>query len=200
MKRHIIVIMLVSVLLTLLAIIAIWTQIVPQYQARAELRIRPIIPRLVFHTDDNGPIPFYDSYVNTQVSVIRSPRVLQRVLDEKNILETQWYKNPTKSLKQRLSGNPIPPIERLRTNLSVYPRHGTEIVEVSFVDPNAKDAKLIVDSVLDNYLKYADEITNQDKQKLYWALVGQYESLEREILGREKILAELAKSLKTEDP
>jgi len=182
------------------AIAVIWTQIVPKYQARAELRIRPIIPRLVFNTDENGMIPLYDSFVNTQVSVMRSASVLQRVLDEKKVQETQWYKNPPESLKQRLSGNQIPNIERLRAALSVRPRFRTEIVDVSFVDPSAKDARLIVDTILEQYLQYVGQMTNEDEQKVYLALVEQHDFLEKDILGREQTIAELVKSLKTQNP
>ncbi len=138
-------------------IVVIWTQIIPQYQARAEIRVRPIIPRLVFKTDENGAIPFYDSFVNTQVSLIRSMTVLQRVLDQEEIQKTQWYKGPAESLMQRVRGDTTPPMEKLRDVLSVRPRPRTEIIDVSFLDASAKDAKLIVDAVLQQYLKYVGE-------------------------------------------
>jgi len=181
-------------------IAAIWTQIIPQYQARAEVQVRPIIPRLVFRTDDNGMIPLYDSFVNTQVSFIRSLTVLQRVLDQPAIQETQWYKNPPKSLFERLRGNTIPPMERLRDGLSVRPRPRTEIIDVSFTNPSAKDARLIVDAVLDQYIKYVGDKSDATADQLYRQLTEQYRTLDTEIQGREKICAELHKSLGTETP
>jgi capsular exopolysaccharide synthesis family protein len=192
--------LLVFILVSAAMIAIIWTQMVPKYQARAEVRVRPIIPRLVFRTDDNGMIPLYDSFVNTQVSIIRSLTVLQRVLDQKEIQETQWYKNPSKSFVQGLRGNTYPPMERIRDDLSVQPRPRTEIIDVSFIDLNTKDAKLIVDAVLDQYIKYIREKSDATEDELYRQLVDQYKSLENDIQGREKVCAELHKALGTEIP
>jgi capsular polysaccharide biosynthesis protein len=181
-------------------IVIIWTQIVPKYQAKGEVRVRPIIPSLVFRMEDNGMIPLYSSFLNTQVSIIRSLTVLQRVLDQQEIQETDWYKEPLKSIIPRLRGKKTRPMERLRDNLSVRPRNRTEIIDVTFISENAKDAKLIVDAVLDQYIKYVGEMSNATEDKLYRQLVDQYKSLESEIQGREKIIAELCKSLGAEIP
>jgi len=191
----------VFVLVTAPMIAAIWTQVVPKYRARAEVRVRPIIPYLVFRTEDSGMIPLYDSFVNTQVSIMRSLTVLQRALDQQEVQQTQWYKMPRKSLVQRLRGNPdTSPMERLRNDLSVQPRSRTEIIDVTFMDPSTKDAKLIVDTVLDQYIRYIGETSDATKDELYRQLVDQYKSLENEISGREKISTELSRSLGTGTP
>jgi len=180
------------------AIAAIWTQMILKYRAKAEVRVRPIIPYLVFRTEDSGMIPLYASFLNTQVSVIRSSAVLQRALDKQEVQETQWYKNARGSLKQRLLGKQAaPPMERLRDALSVGPRRRTEIIDVSFVDPSAKDAKIIVDAVLDQYTEYVRDTSDAAKDELYRQLVDQYTSLKNEIEGREKFSAGLRKSLRT---
>ena len=154
MKRQSILLLVVFVLVAVPAIAVIWTQVVPKYRARAEVRVRPIIPYLVFRTEDSGMIPLYSSFVNTQVSIMRSNVVFQRVLDKQEVQKTQWYKEPPKSLVQRLRGNlPAPPMERLRDDISVRPREETEIIDIVFLDSSAKDAKLIVDTVLDQYIK-----------------------------------------------
>jgi len=176
-------------------------QVVPKYRARAEVRVRPIIPYLVFRTEDSGMIPLYSSFVSTQVSIMGSLVVLQRALDQQEVQETRWYKEPPKPFVQRLRGNPpTPPMERLRDALSVKPRSGTEIIDVAFLDSSAKDAEIIVDTVLKEYVKYIGEKSDSTKDKLYSQLIDQYKSLENEIQGREKISAELRKSLRTANP
>jgi capsular exopolysaccharide synthesis family protein len=191
----------VFVLVAAPAIAAIWTQIVPKYRAGAEVRVQPIIPFLVFRTEDSGMIPLYSSFVNTQVSIMSSLVVLQRALDQQEVQETQWYKEPPKPLVQRLLGNPpTPPMERLRDDLSVKPRKETEIIDITFMDPSAKDAKIIVDTVLDQYIRYIGDKSDETKDELYRQLVDQYKSLENEILGREKVAAELRRSLGTGTP
>jgi len=201
MKRQLILLLIVFVLVAAPAIAAIWTQVVPKYRARAEVRVRPIIPYLVFRTEDSGMIPLYDSFVNTQVSIMRSLTVLQRVLDQQEVQETQWYKKPRKSLVQRLGGKPdTPPMEKLRDALSVQPRRQTEIIDVTFMDSSAKDAKLIVDTVLEQYIRYIGEKSDATKDALYRQLVDQYKSLDNEIKGRGKICTELRRSLGTDTP
>ncbi len=201
MKRQSILLLVVFVLVAAPAIAAIWTQIVPKYRARAEVRVRPIIPYLVFRTEDSGMILLYSSFVNTQVSIMRSNVVFQRVLDKQEVQKTQWYKEPPKSLVQRLRGNlPAPPMERLRDDISVRPREETEIIDIAFLDSSAKDAKIIVDAVLDQYIKYIGEKSDATKDELYSKLVDQYKSLDNEIRGRGKITAQLSRSLGTGTP
>jgi len=194
-KNGAILVWLLFVLLAGPVIALIWTQIVPQYQARAEVRVRPIIPRLVFNTEDNGMIPLYDSFVNTQVSLIRSPTVLQRVLDQSVVQDTQWYKNTPRTLLRRLRGNQIPPIERLRESLSVRPRPRTEIIDISFVDPSSKEAKIIVDAVLEQYIRYTALKSDATRDDIFQKLTQQKTELTNAIAYKERGIAALRKSL-----
>ena len=183
------------------AIAAIWTQVVPEYRARAEVRVRPIIPYLVFRTEDSGMIPLYSSFVNTQVSIIEGLVVLQRVLDQEEVQETQWYKEPPKPLVQRLLGNPpASHIERLRDDLSARPRKETEIIDITFIDSSNKDARIILNAILDEYVQYIGEKSDATKDELYSKLVDQHKSLENEIKGQEMISAEISRSLGTGTP
>ncbi len=193
-------ILIIWILVTAPTIALVWTQIIPKYAARAEVRVRPIIPRLVFKTDDNGTIPFYESFVNTQVSVIRGQTVLQRVLDQPEVQKTAWYRNPRKSLMERIRGTQMPALERLREGLSVRPRPRTEIIDVSFEDPIAQDAKLIVETVLAQYMKYLEEQANDTERKLFLELMAQYSSSEAEIKQREADCSKLSKDLGTDAP
>jgi len=200
MKRQSILALVVFVLVAAPVIAIIWTQIEPQYQARAEVRVRPYIPYLVFKTDENGAIPFYDSFVNTQVSVIRRLEVLQRVLDRKEVQETQWFKKPRIPLVQQLRDNPPTTMERLRNTLTVRPRARTEIIDLSFTDPSANDARIIVNAVLDEYIKYNGETTTASEDNLYRQLTEQYRSLQTQILSLEDNAANISKLLSTGTP
>lgn len=191
---------LIAILVSAPVIALVWTQTIPEYRARAEVRVRPIIPRLVFNTEDNGMIPLYDSFVNTQVSLMRSPTVLQRVLDQQAVQQTQWYRNTPETLLQRLNSNQIPPMERLRDSLSVRPRPRTEIIDVSFNDPSSGEAKIIVDAVLAQYIMYTGLRSDATRDEIYRKLVEQQQTLAREISGQEMGIAALRKSLGTGAP
>ncbi|MGB2819589.1 MAG: polysaccharide biosynthesis tyrosine autokinase [Phycisphaerae bacterium] len=186
----------VSVATAAPAIVSIWMLVVPEYQARAEVRVRPIIPRLVFSTEDNGLIPLYQSFMNTQVSIMRSPTVLQRVLDQQDVRQTRWYRAPPRSWLRQ----PDSPMERLRDQLSATPRNRTEIVDVAFTARSPKDAAVVANAVLDQYIRLTSERSDETKDQLHRRLTEQYKSLQNEIAGREKVLARLQKELGTGAP
>ena len=193
-------ILVVFVIVAVPAIAAIWTLVVPKYRAQAEVRVRPIMPYLVFQTEESGKIPLYDLFVNTQVAIINSTAVLQRVLDQPEVQETQWYKKPPKSLISRLRGYPPSPIDRLKDALSARPRRETEIIDVAFMDSSAKEAQLIVNTVLGHYIRYIGEMSDATQDKLYSQLRDEYKKLETEISGREIVAAGLRRTLGTGTP
>jgi uncharacterized protein involved in exopolysaccharide biosynthesis len=201
MIRQLVLLLLVFALMAALVIAAIWTLVIPEYRASAEVRVRPFIPHLVFQTEDNGMIPMYESFRNTQVSIMKSLTVLQRVLEPQAVKDTQWYKDPPLSLIKRLQKKtPAKPVERLRNALSIQPRPESEIIDVVFTDSSPEDAKIIVDAVLNQYMRYIGEKSDADEDLLYKKLVDQYKSLENELRGREAIIAHLRNSLGTGTP
>jgi capsular exopolysaccharide synthesis family protein len=177
------------------ALIGVWTLLNPNYTAAAKIRVRPIIPRLVFNTDDNGTIPLYDSYKNTQASIILSPKVLQRVLDRSEIQQTTWYKDPGGlSRKQGL------PLERLARTMEVRPERATEVIDVNMTYQNAGEATVIVNAVLEEYLKFTRENSSETSDFLYNKLTEELDSLGKEIEVLERITARLRKELGTGNP
>jgi capsular exopolysaccharide synthesis family protein len=189
-------ILLIFLLVAIPSLVGIWMFTVPEYDVSGQIRIRPIIPRLVFKTDDNGPIQYYHSYLNTQVAIIVGPVVLQRVLDLPEIQNTEWYRKQTFAL----FGKPPSPMERLKEGLVVQPRGLTEVIDVTLTDPNPNDSALIVNAVLDQYLLFVRESLDQTDDLMYKKLMEEYTSLRREIEGREKLAAKLRKDLGTGTP
>lgn len=63
-----------------------------------------------------------------------------------------------------------------------------------------EDARVIADNVLEQYLRYTNEMSNDTEDKLYQQLVDQYKTMENEILGRETVIAALRRSLGTLNP
>ncbi|MCH8216217.1 MAG: hypothetical protein IH892_05530, partial [Planctomycetes bacterium] len=187
------------ILVTATLIWLIWTKTTLKYQAKGEIRIRPVIPRLVFNTDENGAIPFYDSFVRTQVSVIRSLGILGPVLERPDIRKTRWYQNPESSLIQKIRGETISPFERLREGLLVNPRRGTEVVDLDFTCPFPEDAKVIVNAILDQYLAEVGDRAHADKDDLDSKRIAQFETLQNKIQLHESKISELLQSMGTDD-
>jgi capsular exopolysaccharide synthesis family protein len=193
-------IVLAFVLLAAPAVTAIWMFTVLRYTAKGEVRVRPIIPQLVFRTEDNGMIPLYQSFLNTQVSIMRNPTVLGRVLDQPDVQNTVWYKGSDALASVSFLTTPATHMERLREDLSVMPRGQTEIIDVSLTALNPNDAAIIVNAVLDQYLRYAREKTDETSDLVYRKLTEEVESLRGEIEGREKVVGQLNRKLGTTAP
>ncbi len=189
-------IVLVSLLVAGAAIPAIWLLMAPKYTAKAEVRVRPIIPHLVFKTEENGMIPLYQSYMNTQVAIIRNSTVLGRVLDQKDVQETSWYKEP----ESAFLGAAKTPLERLGDVLTTLPRGQTEIIDVSVTALKGTEAALITNAVLDQYMVYLREKNDETSDVVYRKLTDEFDSLRTEIEGREKVVARLRKDLGTGAP
>jgi capsular exopolysaccharide synthesis family protein len=148
-----------------------------QFEATASIRVRPIMERIVFSTEENGVVPLYASFVNTQVSVIRSSLVLSRVLAREDIKRTSFLAGQ--------AGAAVVDHDRLLENmllaLKVGPRRGTELIDVTAVCGSAEEAKLLADAVVDEYRRYMDEQIRADD-------VARAQTLDDELLETESMI------------
>lgn len=186
----------VFVLVAGTAIPGVWLMTVPKYRATAMVRVAPIVPRLLYKTEDNGLIQMYGSFLATQLSIVRSPSVLEPVLDDAEVQKTNWYRNPRPDLLKQ----PLPPLQRLRTDLSVSNQRGTELINVSIDAENPGDAKLIVDKVVQRYVYHTDTSEEQVDQTRLDMLTEKQSELRNEIDGKIRTRQVLEKKLGTSKP
>ncbi len=199
MRGKAVVLLLALTLLTILTIAGIWTQIIPQYEAHGQVRMQLFIRRLVFKTNDDMAI-IYEKIVNAQMSIMRSTIVLSRVLRDRDVEETQWYKKPHRSIVRRLQRQKIGRMERLKNALLIQHRPRTEIIDVFFSDTSAEDAALILNTVLDQYIRHHQEASDRERDELYRLFEEHINSLKSEIEDQEKVIDKLHKSSGITDP
>jgi len=183
----------IFLVVTVPSLVLLWTQVSPIYLAVGKIRVRPMVPRLVFQTDDNGFIPYFDSYANTQTDIIRSPVVLQPVLDNPAVQASQWYQ----TLHDRL-GEVSPDL--LAGELDVQFKPKTEIVQVAMSGKAPNDLAVIVNTILEQYIKYLQESADRNRDRIYRKLADQYQSLLNEIKEQQKVVGELRKKIGTASP
>jgi len=181
--------------ISVISIPLIWTLIKPMYRSTAVVQVSPVVSRIVFKTEDNGIVPLYRSYLNTQVSIIRSPTVLQRVLDHNHIRNSFWYKEEGK----RLLRSPLTPLECLTEALNVRPRPNTELIDVSMNTRRAADAQHIVETVVTEYKEYIYERLRSKDTHVLETLRKTYAALQNEIEGLVKTKYNLSKRIGTLD-
>lgn len=178
------------------ASIGAWMMVTPEFESRALIEVSPMIPRIVYKTEDNGLIPLYQQFLNNQVTIVRSPLVLERVLDHSEVQGTLWFREaqstPTGGVASRL--------EALRKELRVSTAPKTSFVDVRFTAPKAADATLIVNTVIDEYLKHVNEQARQFDDAVYQQLAQEYSSLRSTIDGHKAVVARLRGDLLTTTP
>jgi len=177
----------------------VWTMYVPQYKAGVAVRVRPVLPRIVFNTDD-GVAPIYRVYLNTQVAIIRSPQVLERVLDRQDVIDSAWYHDKPKSLRMRMGGSAPSRLERLRDAVETVPRPHTELVDVVVSAPDPRSARIIANAVVSEYLQYTKEEAADEEELRFNTLRRERDSLEKAIDGLVEVKGNLSKQMGTGDP
>jgi len=182
-----------------LAVPLVWTMVTPQYQAGASVRVRPVLPRIVFNNDD-GVAPMFRVYLNTQVSIVRSPQVLERVLDRQDVIDSAWFHDASKSLRVRMGGVPPSRLERLRDAVETIPRPNTELVDVLVSASDAKSAQIIANAVVSEYLQYTKEQAAEHEELVFNTLRRERDSLEKAIDGLVEVKGNLSKQMGTGDP
>lgn len=166
----------------------VWSFFGPKYTAVGKIRVRPIIPRLVFQTEENGVIPYYDYYANTQADLVRSPQVLQRTLDQPAVKQTQWF-------RAGLAKNPEALVDRFMDDLNVQYKPKTEIVEVALTAKNPQEAAGIINCLMEEYVRYIKSNSTQVRDFIYQKLAEASDTLQDEIETRLKTAADLRKEV-----
>ncbi len=127
--------------LALPVMLAVWFFTPIEYQSEAQLHFLVAAPRVMFSQEEIGSSAPYDKHVSTQIRLIRGPAILGRVLDHdavRNLPEVRAADDALSFLQ-----------ERVRLWLD------SEIVTVSCTMRDPQSAKLIVETIVQEYMKYA---------------------------------------------
>jgi hypothetical protein len=175
-------VMAVAVLVPLISIPVIWLVVPARHASTAVIKIAPCVAPLLHQTGTGavGGLAHYERFVNSQVGVIRSPKVMQRVLDRPSIQNTLWYSEEGK----RSIGGGLRPEERLWKDLRVMPRPETYYVDVTMHTRKPDDAKLIVDAVVEEYVRFCEEARGEESKNRTAVLENRKTELEGLIEGR----------------
>ena len=123
----------------------------PTYESTGLIRIKPSLPRILFQNDQNGVMPLFDIFVKSQVALMRSQRVIDLAMQH-----PEW-----KSLNRGLSAQQV---VAFTSNLTAEHRRGTDLVAISFTDPDAEAARRAVVAVIDAYDRLYGESDSESVQ------------------------------------
>jgi len=81
----------VALLVAIPGITAAWLLHVPTYEARADVLVKPRKKQVAYRTEEHLGGAGYRQHRNDQVTILRSARLLNRVLDRADVRGTGWY-------------------------------------------------------------------------------------------------------------
>lgn len=184
-----------TIIITALAVavplvLLIWMTIKPRFTSSGIVRVSPIVQKVLSSKGSDATIPFYRSFLNTQVGLIRSHTVLQRVVLRDDVKATDWYGGI--EMGKHLNA--------MAQALHVKTLGDTELIRVSFTSISADDARVIVDAVLNEYIRYVLNATDETSTALYLARQDEYSRRKADVEGLQQLIGGLRKDLGTGDP
>lgn len=150
-----------------------------EYQSTAQIRIAPVMPKVLFESEQSSVLPMFDSFVQTQVSLIQSRRVVDMAMQD-----ATWKGAGGEYSLERVGD--------FMECLSVVHPKNTEIIQVSFTDREPRVAQAGAKSVVDAYLSiYGGEDLDTATQR-FELLEERAKSLANEIEGYQSQMYEIA--------
>ncbi|MFM9995266.1 MAG: AAA family ATPase [Phycisphaerales bacterium] len=118
----------------------------PKFETRGMISIQPVLPFIMDRSVNAEPLPFFNSFVNRQMALLRSPRVLAKAVES-----TDW-------LNLGIGSGPAAE-EFLRRNIKVEPAPASqELLFVTCVHEDQRVSSTAVLTVINAYSElYKDE-------------------------------------------
>ena len=125
----------------------------PEYQSTGMLRVRPVVPTILYANEDSGVMPMFKAFVESQVQLMTSPRVLTMAMESDG-----WRK---------LGRGMTPEVQaEFRQNLEVTDV-SDEIIAITFEDTNKEAANAAVKGIIDAYMQiYGERDVAEEAQRL----------------------------------
>jgi Mrp family chromosome partitioning ATPase/uncharacterized protein involved in exopolysaccharide biosynthesis len=147
-----------------------WTIPKPIYKSTGMIRIKPFTTRILYSNERNEMMPMFDSFVDSQVLLMRSQRVTDLAMQS-----DEW-----RALKR---GSTPQEAADFVKSLEVIRPEGSEIVQVSFTDLNPTAAVIGAKSVIEAYEKiYGESDVGADSRTMQ-VLEDRRTALTNEISG-----------------
>lgn len=174
-----------------------WFSHVPKYRSYVDIEIPPTQIEMIGSRRDSV-IPLYRQHLATRAAQLRSPDLLQRVLDRSEVRATKWFAMNKKSWLDFL-GQPSH-VERLLGELEVRPQNDANFIRVAIETENPKESATIVGAVMEEFTRFSQEQSSERGKELRSAREGEIRSLENAINGIEEKINMIRTRLGTDDP
>ena len=187
-----------------ISVAGIWASMPIHYKATAKVEVSPIVPQLLSdgRTDMFQP---YESYRFSQVDHVKGIEVLNAALSQQAVRATDWYQAAPETLLERLVSylgirERRPPLERLADAITAEAPKGNQHIYVSMSASTPGDAKLILDAIVAEYLKFANRRDSDAELEKSRALQNEIGIRQRDLTALQEQAGDLRTRLGTGSP
>ncbi|HEX2972350.1 MAG TPA: hypothetical protein VHP11_08445, partial [Tepidisphaeraceae bacterium] len=125
-----------------------------RYRSTGLIRIKAVMPKVLYSSEQNSVMPMFDAYVQSQVMLIQSQRLVDMAMQK-----PEWQ-----ALGRGMSPEAIASFTK---SLEVTHPKSSEMIQVAFVDENPDAAVAAVRSVIDAYQKvYGENDVDSGAQRI----------------------------------
>ena len=157
-----------------------------EYTSNSTIRILPVLPKILFDNDQNSMMPMFDSFLQTQVSLLSSRRVIQMAMESDT-----WRKAGGEYSIEELS--------RFEESLSVVQPKKSQLIIVGFTDNDPSRAKAATEAVVAAYMKVFGESDLDTQSHRFQILDDRAKALGNQILEVNKQIQEVALEFGSDD-
>lgn len=201
--------LLVFFVICLIGLPAIWFLIEPVYVVTGAIRIAPILEDILTSARDKGDISDYQSFMNTQVEMITSSRVIDRVADDLKDSNLAFFQNkPTgivSKIRQKLEGTQVvrEPAWVLKQalfggSIEVTAPRGRELIQISMKRKESAESIRIVNAFINAYMAVGVLASTQEEDRNLGILQDQRKVIDQEIEALRQSIYMLAKEYGTD--
>lgn len=157
-----------------------------EYTSTSTIRIAPVLPKILFETDANSMVPMFDSFVQTQISLISSRRVIEMAMQS----ETWREAGGTFSLDE---------LGEFTKSLSVVQPRSSQLIVVNFSDKDPTRARAGSKSIVDAYRRvYVDSDVQREGER-FKILDDRANTLRKQIAGINEQIQKIAQEYGSDD-
>jgi len=157
-----------------------------EYTSNAIIRIAPVLPKILFDNDQNAMLPMFDSYLQTQVSLLRSPRVVKMAMHSDLWEETG-------------GGYAMEAVPDFMKGLNVSQPRNSQLIFVEFSDTERNRALAATKAVVDAYMAIFAESDKDKESHRFTVLQDRATQLNNQIDGLNARILEVAREFGTDD-
>lgn len=143
------IVLLTWALVAIPASIYFYVKVPPEYVAKGEVEVAPMVSNPVKGTESANP--FYGEYIRTQAEMMKNPFVLSRAAEDVRLKKYAWFREMADQVRYL--------DERVQVQAS------NQAIFVTMAHRDAEAATAIVDAIIDAYFRARNELDDQNVDK-----------------------------------